>query len=109
MLCPVNPTVKDTFQPIPDFNGCAMSHLPQAHVDTSHSHLVSKLKLQTIKTWVELGNVAKGNHKSGRYTHYCAMSFLSREETLEITYRGLLAEPSARSCSSMETSTDTLC
>ena len=43
MLCPVNPTVQDTFQPIPDFNGCAMSHLPQAHVDTSNSRLVSKL------------------------------------------------------------------
>ena len=52
---------------------------------------------------MELGDVAKGNHKSGRYTHHCAMSFLSREEIFEITYRGLLAEPSARSCSSMET------
>ena len=43
-------------------------------------------------------------------THIIVLGvFLSREEILEIPYRGLLAEPSARSWSSMETSIDTLC
>ena len=43
-------------------------------------------------------------------THITVLGvFLSREEILEIPYRGLLAEPSARSWSSMETSIDTLC